>query len=94
MFTLVFWRAALERSVSTFAQVFITLAAVTNPLNLIELNWGQIFIASGISAGLAVVKSLAVATVTDGSPSAVSAEKLVGTTPPPSVEYKNGSLAG
>lgn len=75
MFTLTFWRAAFERAVSTGAQFIVGLAG-GDALGWYSMDWGQIFIASGIGAGLSIAKSLAAAAATDGSPSLVNAEKL------------------
>lgn len=75
MFTWVFWKAAFERAVSTGAQFLVGLAG-GDALGWYALDWGQIFIASAIGAGLSVAKSLATAAATDGSPSLTNAEKL------------------
>lgn len=77
MFTLVFWKATLERSVSTGAQTLLALAG-TDSLGWLSLEWGQIGAASAIAAGLSVVKSLAVTGAT-GSPAVGSQEQLTDT---------------
>lgn len=75
MFTLTFWKATLERSLGTFAATVIGLAG-TDTIGMLSLDWLQIFAASGIIAGLTVLKCVAVAAGTDGAPSALNAEAL------------------
>lgn len=77
MFSLVFWKATLERSVSTGAQTLLALAG-TDALGWLALEWGQIGSASGIAAALSVVKSLALTSAT-GSPAVGSQEQLTDT---------------
>lgn len=75
MFTVLFWKAVFERAVSTAAQILVTLAG-SDALGWVNLDWGQIFVASGIAAGLSVAKSLIVSSATDGGPSVGNVEKL------------------
>ena len=75
MFTLAFWKATFERSVGTFAATVIGLAG-TDTIGMLALDWPQIFAASGIIAGLTVLKCITVAAGTDGSPSATNVERL------------------
>ena len=75
MFTLTFWKATLERTVGTFAATVLGLAG-TDTIGMLSLDWVQIFSASGIIAGLTVLKCITVAAGTDGSPSATNTESL------------------
>lgn len=72
MFTKAFWKGATERAISTGAQTAIALAG-TDALGWLALEWAQIGAASGIAAGLSVLKSLA-AGAKDGNPSVTNAE--------------------
>ena len=76
MLTLVFWKAALERAIFTFAEVVLALAG-TDYIGMLNLNWVQILAASGIAAALSVAKSI-VAGYRDGNPSAINAETVNG----------------
>lgn len=73
MFTKKFWRSVAERAISTWAQAFVGAYAVTG-LDLAMLK-GAALIAT-VAAVLSVVKSVAVATATDGSPSIGSSETV------------------
>ena len=76
MFTKKFWKATAERAVSTAAQTFGALAIVGSPLDLIELDWSDITVASLIAGGLSVVKALAASSVGSEGPSFSKAETL------------------
>lgn len=75
MFTLTFWKATAERSIGTFAATVLGLAG-TDTIGMLSLDWPQIFAASGVIAGLTVLKCITVAAGTDGSPSATNVEAL------------------
>jgi hypothetical protein len=75
MFTLTFWKATAERSIGTFAATVLGLAG-TDTIGMLSLDWPQIFAASGVIAGLTVLKCITVAAGTDGSPSLTSVEAL------------------
>ena len=75
MFTLTFWKATAERTIGTFAATVLGLAG-TDTIGMLALDWPQIFAASGVIAGLTVLKCITVATATDGSPSAANVEAL------------------
>lgn len=56
MFTLGFWKRALERAVKTAAQSLVALWAVGDvALNAFSIDWSQ---AAGIAAGAAVLSIL------------------------------------
>lgn len=87
MFTLVFWRAALERALKTGAQfVLLTLGVgvgagagegtSADVINAFALNY--LTLAGAFAGGMLVsaLFSLTTAKLTDGSPSATNAEKL------------------
>lgn len=57
LFTLVFWVAAFERSVKTFAQTVIALVGV-DQLGVLSTDWGQVLAAAGIAALLSVGTSI------------------------------------
>lgn len=78
MFTITFWKAALERAIGTFAVSVVGLAIVDDPFNLPGLPWDRIFLSAAIIAGLTVLKTLG-AFATNGTPGFGSAEGL---TPP------------
>lgn len=63
MFTLLFWKAASERAISTFAEVFIGLYG-TDQLGWLSVDLAQVSAVSGIAAGLSVLKSLVVTRTT------------------------------
>lgn len=81
MFTLTFWKATLERTIGTFAATVLGLAGLTAGTDVLALDWPQIFAASGVVAGLTVLKCITVAAGTDGSPSAGNVEALAVTAP-------------
>lgn len=75
MFTRAFWRATLERSLSTAAQAAL-LAVGADQINALHADWQMI---GGFAAGgfaLALLKAIATAAVTDGGPSIGNAERL------------------
>lgn len=74
MFTLAFWKATAERTAGTFAATVLGLAG-TDTIGMLSLDWGQIFAASGIIAGLTVLKCVAASSVS-GTPSATNAETI------------------
>lgn len=75
MFTLIFWKAAFERAISTFAQAVLGIVGV-DVLGFASLEWPAILIGSLIAAGLSILKSLAAGAQSDGTPSFSSAEVL------------------
>lgn len=75
MFTLIFWKAAAERSIGTFAASFVGLAILDNPLDYGALPWANIFGASLVITGLTFLKTLGAGAAT-GSPGLSTAETL------------------
>jgi hypothetical protein len=70
MFTTRFWTDAIERAAATFAQALLALIG-TNAVDIVTINIGEAFIASGVAAAISVAKSLAALHVpgADGSAS-------------------------
>jgi hypothetical protein len=77
MFTVLFWRAALERAIKSTAQGLVLAYFGGDVLfNAFQADWGNM---AGVAAGaflLSVLTSLATAALTDGNPSAGNAEVL------------------
>ena len=57
MFTLMFWRDAIERAVKTAAQTAVALIG-TDMVGFLELDWLQIASVSGVAAVLSVLTSV------------------------------------
>ena len=76
MLTLLFWKAALERSIKTAAQAAIALIG-TGAVGFTDLDWLQIASVSGVAAVVSILTSLASA-AGDGNPSATNAETTGG----------------
>ena len=73
MLTRAFWHSTGERAVATFAQAFLGVYVVTGfDLDLLK----SAAITGAVAAGLSVIKSVAVATLSDGNPSLGSSEVL------------------
>lgn len=68
MFTLVFWKAALERAISTAAQVAVLLIGA-DMTHWMTLDYFQVITLSLIGGGLTILKSVATGAITDGMPS-------------------------
>jgi hypothetical protein len=78
MFTLTFWKAALERSVKTFAQAAAALLTGVG-LGLLDINWVNIFSVAGLAAVVSVLTSIASDAITGGSgPSLTTVETTKG----------------
>jgi Putative lactococcus lactis phage r1t holin len=75
MFTLTFWKAAAERAVSTFLQVFIASIGVGAAIN--EVDWLTIASVAGVAALLSVAKSVVANAATGTGPSFVASEQTV-----------------
>lgn len=71
MFSSLFWKAAFERSVKTFAQV-LAVALAADGVNVLTLDWTQSLAFAATTALVSVLTSLASAPVgPDRSPSLV-----------------------
>jgi hypothetical protein len=78
MFTLAFWKAALERSISTFVESFLAALLSLGATTLTGVDWLLALNISGLSFVIALLKNILVAKATDGNPSAFNAEVAVG----------------
>ena len=75
IWTVQFWAAAAERAIGTFAQALI--AVIGTQLVAIHLiDWPTVLAISATAALLSLLKSVVVATITDGSPAIGGTEKL------------------
>jgi hypothetical protein len=77
MFTWTFWKAALERSVSTFVEAFLAALLSLGATTLTGVDWLLALNISGLSFVIALLKNILVAKATDGNPSAINAEVAV-----------------
>lgn len=75
MFTLLFWKATVERAVKTAAQSAAALL-VGDGIGLLTVDWTAVGSVAGLAAVVSVLTSVGTGAVSDGSPSAVNAEKL------------------
>lgn len=75
MFQLNFWRATLERAISTAAEFALVLLG-TDMLGYLEVDWYKLLVISAMGGLTAILKALAVAGATDGSPSVGTVERL------------------
>ena len=75
MFTILFLKATLERAVKTAAQAAVGVLTA-GQLGLLEVDWPAVGSVAGLAAVVSVLTSVGTGAVTDGSPSAVSAETL------------------
>lgn len=73
MFTLIFWRAAFERAVKTFAQSAAALL-VGNGTGLLDSDWVGVVSVSGLAAVVSVLTSLGSDALTGNGPSLTNAE--------------------
>jgi hypothetical protein len=71
LYSLVFWKDAAERAISTAAQSAIALLGVEG-LGLLDVDWTVTASAAGLAALLSVLKSVAASTTGDGSASLAS----------------------
>lgn len=78
MFSLVFWKAAAERAVNTFAQAFLAAFIVGGtPTAFADIAWWPITQVALIAAGISAIKSVIVNTASQGDgPGFTSAETL------------------
>jgi hypothetical protein len=76
MFTLVFWKAVLERSIFAFLEAFLAAILSLGVTTLTDVDWLLALNISGLSFVIALIKNILVAKATNGSPSVTNAEKL------------------
>lgn len=74
MWSFLFWKAAGERAISTFAQTALALVG-TDLTGYLHIDYLQIAAISGIAAGLSVLKSVGAST-SEGTPSLGNFEAL------------------
>lgn len=70
MFSLKFWKDALERAIKTFAQMVISLVLVLTPtigFDTLNINWIPILAVGGIAALISIFTSLASTLVGDSN---------------------------
>jgi hypothetical protein len=75
MFTLLFWKAATERAVATSAQAVLGVIGA-DVFDYANVNIKATLLIAGIAALTSYCKSLAIAGITDGSPSLGNYEKI------------------
>jgi len=75
MFTAEFWKAAAERAVSTFLQVFIASIGVGAGFG--DVDWVAIASVAGVATFISVAKSIIVNSATGTGPSMVASEQTV-----------------
>lgn len=73
MFTIVFWKAAAERALKTFAQALIAVLAV-GQTTVLSVDWQQALAVSGTAALLSVLSSIASGGLGNPGPSLASEE--------------------
>jgi hypothetical protein len=76
MFTLLFWKATLERIVVTAAQALAALL-ITDGFDITDLGAAQTWSVVGLAALLSLLKCVIAGASSNGSPSLTSAEVLI-----------------
>lgn len=59
MFTRLFWRDLLERSLSTFAEAFVAYAVAAGVTDVVHLNWVGAASTAALATLLAALKGIA-----------------------------------
>ena len=77
MFTLAFFRAAVERAVKTLAQTAAALL-VADGTGLLDTDWVTVASVAGMAAVVSLLTSIGSGAVTGGSPSLTDAEHIDG----------------
>lgn len=67
MWTWAFWKAAGERAISTFAEVFVSFYTVDAMAGWTQIDVANVAAVSGIAGGLAILKSLVALNVNGGA---------------------------
>ena len=75
MFTVVFWKATLERTVATFAASFVGLVLVDDPSGYASIDWLWVTKTALIITGLTLLKAVS-SGATNGTPGFGKAERL------------------
>ena len=75
MFTKIFLKAAVERSIKTFAQALAALL-VADGTGLLDTDWGTQLSVAGMAALVSVLTSVGSGTIGRDGPSFTSAERL------------------
>lgn len=75
MWNFSFWKATGERAISTAAEFALVLLG-TDIAGYMEVDWYKLVVISAIGGLTAVLKSLATAGLSDGSPSIGNVERL------------------
>lgn len=73
MFSILFWRATIERAVKTFAQSAAALL-VGNGTGLLDTDWVGVLSVSGLAAVVSVLTSVGSDALTGNGPSITNAE--------------------
>lgn len=73
MWTWTFWKDALERAVSTFAQTLLGAWGTDWAVDDVTLGWEGVLLTAGIAAGFSLLKSVAASRV--GQPADASLVK-------------------
>jgi hypothetical protein len=78
MYTIEFWKGALERAVATFLQSLLGLVGIVEVgiINVSSFAWSEILVSALFIAGLSLVKSV-LAGIKDGNPSIGNLEVAV-----------------
>ena len=76
MFTLMFWKASLERVVVTAAQALAALL-ITDGFDITDLGTGPTWSVVGLAALLSLLKCIIAGASSNGSPSLTNAETLI-----------------
>jgi|GEM_PF-4259403 len=76
MFTLVFWKAVLERSAFSFLEALTAVLLTAGVTTLTGVDWVAALNVAALAGVIALIKNILVAKATDGSPSLTNAEHL------------------
>ncbi len=78
IWTSIFWKAAAERAIKTFAQAFVATltVVVSNGGGFTDVAWIAATSAAGLAALLSIFTSIVSAGATGSGPSATNAERL------------------
>jgi hypothetical protein len=77
MFTLTFWKAAVERSVKTFAQSAAALL-VANATGLLDVDYAAVASVAGLAALVSVLTSIGSDAITGGTGPSLTSEVTKG----------------